>query len=200
MKKLFLRAVLLSALMLMVIFIAGCSGGQNDKEQVGLVLPEANYKFFKNSDLQIQYPVNWKVLNKQQISSKYKENFEVGFTSNFKDPFFTPTITVEKIKIDEDLNSESFSELVINQNKEKLVNYLELEKSTVSTLVANEPVITTLIRFSGKEKIQDDLIEYVQTYLVKNELGYIVTAAFDPTDENNEFEKMVNSLRTFKLL
>ena len=197
--NLFKRIILASGIV-MTFILAGCFGGATETDTVGLILPEENYKFYKNTDLQVQYPMNWKVMTKTEINSEYKENFEVAFVSNFKDPFFTPTITFEKTLLKSAITSEQFAESIINQNKVSLVNYAEVERQTVSTLVSGEPVLTTLIKFTGKEKIQDDLIEYIQIFLTKGEVGFIGTAAFDPTDENSEFEKMVNTLRSTKLL
>ena len=54
--------------------------------------------------------------------------------------------------------------------------------------------------------ISDDLADigsdllYLMETMVKGKIGFIVPTAFDPTDENNEFEKMVDTLRTTKLL
>jgi hypothetical protein len=194
-----LKKFVLAVMFTSVLILTGCSGS-SESDQVGLVLPEENYKFYKSTDLQMQYPMNWKVMTKAEIGTKFKESFEVAFVSNFKDPFFTPTVTVEKVLLESELTSEAFADSVINQNKESLVNYAEIERQTVSTLVGNEPTLTTLVRFSGKEKIQDDLVEYVQIFLTKGEIGFVGTAAFDPTDENSEFDKMVDTLRTIKLL
>jgi hypothetical protein len=193
-KKIVLSGVLASTLLL-----SGCLGGEAETESVGLVLPEANYAFYSSPEIQIQYPINWKVSSKEEISSKYKESIEVAFTSNFKDPFFTPTLTIEKIKAPNFKSSEEFADDVIKRNANSIVQYAQIEKQTVSTSIGSAPEITTLVRFGGKQKLQDDPLEYIQLFLLEGETGYIATAAYDPTDDNNEADKLIEAIRTFRL-
>jgi hypothetical protein len=193
-KKIVLSGVLASTLLL-----SGCLGGEAETESVGLVLPEANYAFYSSPEIQIQYPINWKVSSKEEISSKYKESIEVAFTSNFKDPFFTPTLSIEKVKAASFKSSEEFADDIMKRNANSLVQYSQIEKQTVSTSIGSAPEITTLVRFSGKQKLQDDPLEYIQMFLLEAETGYIATAAYDPTDDNNEADKLIEAIRTFRL-
>lgn len=178
--------------------LSGCFGG-TDAENVGLVLPTENYSYFETSEFSIQYPLGWTTLTKSQISEQFKDNIEVAFTSNFKDPFFTPTITVEKVALDTALSVTAFADAMIKQNQGMLINFTEIERQSVSTLVTGQTVLATLIRFSGKEKLQDDTLEYLQIYLNNGTTGFIATAAYDPNDENNQADKVVDALRTLKL-
>lgn len=183
-----------------LLLISGCSTTTtNSPEEVGLVLSEENFAFYDADDFRIQYPVNWKVMRKDQLNAKYAQSAEVAFVSNFKDMFFTPVIVVEKIAIPEQKSVEDFAEESLATTKASLVSFEELERQTVSTSISNVVTTTKLLRFTAKEKLQDDTLEYLQTYLVKNANGYVVTAVYDPTNENSETTKIVDSLRTFKL-
>lgn len=181
-----------------LLFLAGCSSTDSEVES-GLILPEANYTFYSNDDLSIQYPRNWDVISKTELNSKFQANLEVAFRSNFKDLFFTPVITVEKIKTTADDSSLTFADNAISRNENSLIEYVLIDKQTISTLIGAQLVETSITKFRGKEKLQDDTLEYVQTYLTNDEIGFIVTAAYDSTDNKVEVEKIVNSLRTFKL-
>jgi hypothetical protein len=94
--------------LILLVSLTGCfsSNTGNDAEEVGLVLPAENYQFYDTSEFRIQYPINWKVLLKAQITEKYATTAEVAFISNFKDMFFTPVIVVEKIALPEVKNIE----------------------------------------------------------------------------------------------
>lgn len=184
-----------------VLVLSGCfsSNTATDPDEVGLILPAENYEFYDTSEFRIQYPINWKVLPKGQITEKYAATAEVAFVSNFKDMFFTPVIVVEKIALPEVKNIEDFAEESLAFSRSSLTAFEELERQTISTAVANQPVTTRLVRFTAKEKLQDDTLEYLQTYLVNGANGYIVTAAYDPTSNNTESEKIVDAIRTFKV-
>lgn len=181
-----------------LLLLAGCSSNDSEAES-GLILPEANYIFYSNDDLSIQYPRNWDVISKTELNSKFQANLEVAFRSNFKDLFFTPVITVEKLKTAADDSSLTFADNAISRNENSLIEYVLIDKQTISTLIGAKLVETSITKFRGKEKLQDDTLEYVQTYLTNDEIGFIVTAAYDSTDNKVEVEKIVNSLRTFKL-
>lgn len=180
--------------------LMGCSSGSTDTEDsIGLVLPESNYKIYASPELQIQYPINWNVLSKSDVNSKFKENIEVAFISNFKDLFFTPVITIEKVKVAASTSSESLADSIVARNSNSLIDYALLERQNVSTLVGGQTVLTSIVKFKGKEKLSDDTLEYLQMFLVAGETGYIATGAYDPTDNKAEVEKMIDSLRTFRL-
>jgi hypothetical protein len=189
---------ILSFALLSTLLIAGCSGGNSNTEDAGLVLSEGSYTVYSQNEFQIQYPLNWDVLAKQDIKTKFQEQLEVAFRSNFKDLFFTPVITVEKIRVETNENTE-FSESVIERNENNLIEYVLVDKQPVSTLVGSTPVFTLVSKFRGKEKLQDDMLEYIQIYLVKDSIGYIVTAAYDFTDNSVDTDVLFNSLRTFRL-
>jgi hypothetical protein len=190
------------ALLLLSLFLtltlSGCFSTEEPVD-LGLVLPTENYSFYKGEGFEIQYPIDWVLLEKKDINAKFKENLEVAFMSNFKDLFFTPVITVEKTKSQANSDNQVFAESVINKNAATLIDYNVIEKQTVSTSVNGAPALATLVVFEGKEKLQDDKLEYIQIYLSKAEVGYIATGAYDPTDNKIEPEKIVDSLRTFKL-
>lgn len=196
MKK-FLRFLLLLGLLLCLM---ACSSSVDVAEdQTGLVLPAETYSFYDTSDFSIQYPVNWKILPKQQISEKFQETAEVAFISNFKDLFFTPVVVIEKVSFDTQKNQEDFANESLSQYKSSMSKFDEIERQSISLVSGTNAVISRLIRFTGKSRLQDDTLEYLQTYLASGDSGYIVTAVYDPTDDNNESDKLVNVLRTFKI-
>jgi hypothetical protein len=176
-----------------------CSSVAESEDTVGLVLSESNFKIYSAADFQIQYPVNWSVLSKSEVSSKFKESLEVAFISNFKDLFFTPVITVEKVQVTAGITSEQFADSVIARNSANLIDYALVDRQSMSTLVKGQTVLTSIAQFTGKEKLADDTLSYLQTFLVAGDIGYIVTGAYDSTDNRAETEKMTQSLRTFRL-
>lgn len=180
--------------------LAGCGGSNtNDVSTVALVLPAENYKIFEGNGFTLQYPRDWETKNKSQVAEQYKDSVEAVFISNFKDQFFTPVITVELLAVQEGVGNPGFADEMIARNEAVLIDYEEQERLTIPTVIGNEVVNTYLIRFRGKEKLQDDTLEFLQTYLAHGASGFVVTAAYDPTSDLSEAEKLVNSLQTFKL-
>jgi hypothetical protein len=194
-KKLF--AGLLITLSLVLV---GCGSGNTEEvSTVALVLPAETYKIYDADNFTLQYPRDWETKNKSQVASQYKDSVQAVFISNFKDQFFTPVITVELVAVEEGVGNPGFADEMIARNEAVLIDYEELERLTIPTVIGSDVVNTYLVRFQGKEKLQDDTLEFLQTYLAFGSAGFVATAAYDPTSDLNEAEKLVNSLQTFKL-
>jgi len=170
-----------------------------EKAQIGLVLPAENYESFETEFFFMQYPRDWEVKNHSQVASQFKETVQAVMVSNFKDPFFTPVITVEAIKNVDNLGNPEFAEAFIKKNESELISYEEIERKSIPLNVGSEAVNSYLVKFKGKEKLQDDVLEFLQVYLAGEEWGYVVTAAFDPNSEGLEIEKMVQALQTVRM-
>jgi len=197
----FLKGLIGVGMMGLVFALAGCGGGTTvtDQSQVSLVLPGENFESFETEFFFMQYPRDWEIKDNSQVVSQFKDTVQAVFVSNFKDPFFTPVISVEAIKNVDGLGNPEFAEAFIKQNENSLISYREIERKSVPLNVGDLGVNSYLIRFQGKEKLSDDILEYLQVYLVKNEWGYVVTAAFDPNSEGFEVDKMVQALQTVRL-
>lgn len=183
-----------------IMFLAGCGGsGSSQADTIGLTLPAANYTTFTASEFRIQYPIDWEVLSQQEISSRFRQRLEVAFLSNFRDLFFTPVITVEKVELTESMNSMQFADQNIARNASTLIDYVLVDRQPVTLERQGAPVLTEIVKFRGKQRIQDDVLEFIQIYAVQGADGLIVTGAYDPTSDRTQEDKIVNSLKTLKL-
>jgi hypothetical protein len=194
-----IKKILLLCFTFSFLILAGCSGSSSAPETIGLTLPAANYSNYATADFRIQYPIDWEVLSQQEISSKFRQRLEVAFLSNFKDLFFTPVITVEKVALTENINSMEFADQNISKNASTLIDYILVDRQPVTLERKGSPVLTEIVKFRGKERIQNDILEYIQIFAVKDQSGFIVTGAYDPTANRTEEDKIVNSLKTLKL-
>ena len=193
------RRILIGLLVSLSLVLSGCGGKNNNEAFSGLILPSENYTFFETSDFIFQYPRDWDVKSRSQVDAQFSDTVRAVFTSNFKDPFFTPVLTVEGIAVTEGVGNPAFADQMIRKNEAVLIDYTEIERLTVPSLVGDSAVTTSLIRFSGKEKLQNDTLEFVQVYLAKGSVGFVVSGAYDPGSDTNEAEKIINSLQTFRL-
>ena len=99
--------------------LSGCFGG--DGEDPGQVLlPSENFAAHNAEAFFIQYPREWK--------QKSADGLEASFISNFKDAFFTPVITVEKVSVGEGVTSKAFAEDMISKNESDLALFEEIER------------------------------------------------------------------------
>lgn len=198
-----MRRILVGLISVLSVFLlSGCFGFGGDDPGTGSGVDNVNYSAYSTDDFLIRYPRNWKDKKGNELNDDIRSTVEVAFVSNFKDSFFTPVITVEKIALGEDgatLSSSDFADLQAKYNEESLVNYDELERSDLSLVVGGGSSLTKLIRFQAKERLQDDTIEFLQVYLASGGFGYTVTGAYDPHDEDSEAAKIVESLRSFSL-
>lgn len=195
-----LKRNIILLLTVFTIFLTGCGGsGGSSSESIGLTLPEANYTTFNTTDFRIQYPIDWQVLSQQDISSRFRQRLEVAFMSNFKDLFFTPVITVERVSLSEAMNSMEFADQNIAQNSSTLIDYILIDRQPVTLERRGSPILTEIVKFRGKQRIQDDVLEFIQIYAVRDSSGFIVTGAYDPASNRTDEDKIVNSLKTLKL-
>lgn len=193
------RKLIAGLLIGLSLILSGCGGQNNDESFQGLILPSENYTFYETDSFIFQYPRDWEVKNADQVDTLFSDTIKAVFTSNLRDQFFTPTITVERIPVEEVAGSSTFADQMIRRNEAVLIDYEETERLTVPTRVGDTAVTTTLVRFEAKEKLQDNITEFIQLYLYKGEMGYIITGAYDPTSDLSESDKIVNSLQTFRL-
>ena len=178
------------------IFLASLIGcGGNSAPDLTQSLPVANFVMFNGADFSIQHPKDWKIKKDEQLDSELRKTIQVALISNFKDPFFTPVITVEKIGVAEGTTSLKFAEGMVSKNESGLVGYEEVERKDIVLSGAQ----TLFVRFRGKEKLQDNVLEFLQVYLVKGTSGFIVTGAYDPFDDDSEVVKIAQSLESFLL-
>lgn len=183
----------------MTLSLSGCFGGGSTDAGAISTLPSENFGLFDNKTISIQYPVNWNLKTGSQIDTDMQDSIIAIMTSNFKDPFFTPVITIEQIGVSEEVSSVEFAEQTMKNNEIELINFNELERKDVTTYIGANPVNTKLTRFSGKSTLDDQVLEFLQIYLASGGVGYTVTAAYDPNDEENEATKLVQSLGTFSV-
>jgi len=175
--------------------ITGCFSG--DDAPIDESLSSENFSTYSDDAFIIQYPKNWKIKD-TELDSDVKDTIEVAFISNFKDPFFTPVITVEKIAVAEGKTTAKFGDENISLN-ENLVSFEELERVDLPLVVGESAVLSKLIRFQAKQALGDDTLEFIQTYLVKGGLGYVITGAYDANDDDAEASKMIQTLKSFRL-
>jgi hypothetical protein len=194
-----MKRIFISLLVGSTLILGGCfGGGSSDTGGVEVLSPE-NFATFDNKTVSVQYPVNWKLVSGSQVPTDKQGAIIAYMTSNFKDPFFTPTITISQSAVSEGTGVIAFAESNIATNQTELVSYEELERKDLTTYIGANVVNTKLVRFRGKDGLDGQLIEFIQTYLVDDGVGYTATAAYSPDDEDSEAVKIVQSLNTFRL-
>lgn len=193
-----MKKVLVSGLIGSTLVLSGCFGGGSSETSTESLSTE-NFATFDNKVVAMQYPVNWKLKTGDQIDSDMRDSLIAVMTSNFKDPFFTPVITIEQVAVSEGVGSVDFAESTIKSNSLRLIGYEELERKDITTYKGGVAVNTKLVRFRGKEKLDDQVLEFLQVFLTQDGIGYTVTGAYDPNDEDSEASKIVQSLNTFSL-
>ena len=191
--KMFKRFLQITSVGLSLIALAGCFGFGGNDEVVVQDLPVDQYALHESGAYRINYPIGWQV--RTDFSGDIERATEVAFVSNVKEVFFTPVVTVASQPVGSEVTSRDFALNIIEQNKQILVAYNELERTEVAT-VDGEGV---LVRFTGKTEAADSPVEYLQTYHVSADRGYVITGAHDPNGDPLLFERLVDSVRSFVL-
>lgn len=180
MKKFTVTFVILFSL-----FVAGCGSDSADEIQ------EA--RLFKTDAFSLLPADVWVPVQKEDFSARMPAQSLVGFTRVNEASDIQSTFTVVEELLPESVeNAESYANANIGQAMQHIINYqtVVIEELTIGDQKTKKHV------FRGKVEKDDNISLFIQTYLVKNKKGYILTGVLlENADEitQQEVQSMIQS-------
>lgn len=187
-KKLQLLIIIIS-----VLTLTGCFGFFSSKKETEIT----SGKLFENQEIKIRYPPSWNEVVK--FDDNFPENTIVAFQNNTAKNKFFANVNVRKHEISEGLSSKIFADKVIASEINALNQFKELERKEINLKKKGAKETSYLITFEAKGKKDDPTIKYVQTFLVSNKIGYIITGAMSPDEDKDVGSKIRLILRSFEV-
>ena len=185
---------------LMFCFLAlGCSSEQEQQQVTPYTLPQETFGVYKNTELQLQYPIAYKVQTKSQIAQSYSNSLELLFESNTPGPTTTSVIVVEKFSMPSSTNLNQVAAAFRKDNSRKLINFSEMPTQNINLVSAGQYTPSMILNFRGRRTLVANDLEFYQTFNIKSGKLFVITAAFDPLDPMNERSMLIESLKTISL-
>lgn len=173
---------------LVLLFLAGCGGKENNKDQSDVVKSET---VFETNEIAIEFPQGWEIVTSKDFTGDIPVGTIVGFRNPVKNDVFVANLSVTKNDLLEEANSLDYGKGLLQRHASSLLTFQELG--------GEEADNTLIIHFSGKEKAETEEKEFFQKTLVKGKTAYIATAAFLKDEKDGikqSLEAAVKSLRT----
>lgn len=165
-------------------------GSLNDSE---------TYRFvdYKTSDFLIEKPEDWETIN--SFTSEYPEGIRVAFRDNLKDGDFVANVTVIREDNPDNLTSFDLMQEKLGEHEDHLLEYQLLSEEELTLSVGGGESKTTLFTFTGKNESTNEKLEFMQVALAKSDQAYIVTATYDPEEDEFTIDRMLTMLKSFQL-
>jgi len=186
-------------LVCMCLILSGCGSTTVQQEVLINTLPDQSYTYYKNPTLQLQYPKGFVAKTKTQIADQYSNPVELLFESEKQGPIMKSLILVEAFSVPVNANKDATIRAFYESNKSRLLNYVEFESEIFNTVVDNQYFQTELKHFQGRRNLSGNDMKFFQTYLIKGDKLYMVTAAFDPNDPFMEGASLRESMKTMTI-
>ncbi len=157
------------------------------------------YRFvdYKTSDFLIQKPEDWESIN--SFTSEYPDGIRAAFRDNLKDGDFVANVTVIREDNSENLTSFDAMQKKLGEHQDHLLDYTLVSEEELTLSVGGGESKTTLFTFTGKNESTSEELEFMQLALAKGDLAYIVTASYDPQEDEFTVDRMLTMLKSFEL-
>lgn len=157
------------------------------------------YRFvdYKTSDFIIQKPEDWESIN--SFTSEYPDGIRAAFRDNLKDGDFVANVTVIREDNPENLTSFDAMQKKLGEHQDHLLDYTLVSEEELTLSVGGGESKTTLFTFTGKNESTSEELEFMQMALAKGDLAYIVTASYDPQEDEFTVDRMLTMLKSFEL-
>ena len=180
-----------------VLLLASCGGTNTDSE--GSTSDSDTYRFvdYKTSDFILQKPEDWETIN--SFTSEYPDGIRAAFRDNLKDGDFVANVTVIREDNPDTLTSFDVMQEKLSEHSDHLLDYTLISEEQVTLSVGGGESKTTLFTFTGKNESTSETLEFMQLALAKSDQAYIVTASYDPQEDEFTIERMLTMLKSFEL-
>ena len=175
-----------------------CGGGDDSSPSLDTTVG-ADQKLYENSELAIAYPQDWEILERDDFTSNVPAFTVVAIRSNIKNEKFTPNISVNKKDFTQDTKSIDFAKGTIEQAKNTLQNFKEIESKAVKVKFGKNELDGYLATFQGKNDAASPVVGFSQLYVVNGKTGYMITAAYLFDADQATLKMIDSSLNSFML-
>lgn len=178
---------LLLALLITPIFLISCGGGSKTADVTpGEATQNIGKLSYQGKNFSILFPKDWEAIEKDSFTSNVPAETVVGFRNNIKNDTFTANVNVAETQLtDKTILSKDFAKSTLANAKKHLVNFNQISLSDYRFPSGDKGIDTFIADFEGRKTASESTIHFKELYVVNGSIGYTVTGAYLPTEDNN---------------
>ncbi len=179
-----------------LLVLGGCgsddSQSETDTEQAGKVK-------YVSTNFELFIPQEWEIIEKKDLTSSISQEVSVAFRNNIKSEIFTANMVITETAVESTTNVEDFAKSTTTNIKKGLLNLGEIA-STSSNITSGETALPAItIEFEGKKGPGEPNIHFKLFFVVNNGIGYTITTAYLPTEDESVVKMTDEMLNSFTL-
>ncbi len=179
-------------ILLTLILFTACSGISSNSDTV-LNTQETLYE---QSDFNISIDSYWEIIEENKFTSSIPQNTVVVFRNNMQNEIFTANINISRITISDSSTVKDFALNSLEEARNSLSSFTEISTEEHKVTYGDSSVPAYRVVFQGKEHPSSVKVRFDQTFIINNNIGYTVTGAYIPKEEEsvvNNIEEMIES-------
>lgn len=177
------------------LFLSGCSSSNTGTTDDAAETPR--FVEYKTGDFQMEIPEDWEIVN--SFSSDYPAGIRVAFKNNLQESDFVANVSVIREENADNLTSYDYTQSKLADHEDHLLNYKLLSQEELSLKVGSATSVTTLNTFEGKNEATSETLQFMQTALTKGDRAWVVTASYNPDEDEFTIDRMTTMLNSFQL-
>ncbi len=180
--------------LLTLISLTACSS-TNSGEEI-LSISETTYE---QADFSINIDSDWEAIGKNEFTSSVPSKTVVVFRNNMQNEIFTANINISKITITDSSSAKDFALNSLEEAEKNLSSFTEISSEEYKIGYLESYLPAHRIVFQGKESPSSVKIRFDQIFIVNNNIGYTVTGAYIPREEENVVNNIEEMIESFSL-
>lgn len=185
--KLALNRIIVMVLLSSLTLLSGCFSSTDEDTQIDTL--------YQSDVFSLQPAAAWTSLDSSEFGPDVPKQTLAAFTAPNATSDLLKTLTVISEPIAVRVESEvAYANANIGETIKNLINYekIAIEESEISGQ------ITKIHTFRGKLSLEEDMVLFVQTYLVQNQKGYILTGVLLNEASIEEIDEVKNMMKSFQ--
>ncbi len=191
MKNLFLIALISTLL------ISACSSNVDSGDVSESDSESTRYITYKTAEFIIDVPEDWEIIN--SFDSSYPDGIRVAFKNNIKEGDFVANLSIIREENPDFLTSFDVMQNKLGEHQDHLLSYELLVQEELTLNLGGGESKTTLYTFSGKNSTSSETLEFMQTALSKTSRSYLITATYQPNEDEFTIERLETMMKSFEL-
>lgn len=150
---------------------------------------------FTDPNFEINYLDNWITKTKADFGSNIPASTIVTFSEPEPQAGYQKTISIISENLPPQTTSLEYAQANINSAINNIIEFEKIEERDI--MLGNSK--SKLLIFSGKSNLQAKSLKYIQTYAVKDQTGYTITASSQLDTDETILKELENLVTSFKI-
>ena len=179
----------------LVLMFTGCSGNEDTTTEYAT----PGQSSYDSGHFTISVPQDWEVVERASFTSNVPIETVVGFRSNLKSEIFTANVSISETPLPPEIGSQDFAKSSVVSAQKRLNSYQQLSLQDHEFQHGETSIPTYIVEFSGKQSPIEPIVQFKQLFVVESGVGYTITGAFLPNEQENIVKQIDAMLDSFSL-